>query len=464
MNKLKRTLCCLICAVLMIPCMGAQAFNFTPKRDEDGDGKLEEMTLFSEAVYMEDMNTGEPVVEINADEERSPASLTKIMTAILLLDEFSGDAETMKSTYYSAGSEAFDELYDTGASTADIQPGEEVNCYDLLAALMLPSSCEAANIIALNLSDSINDFCELMNKKAKDLEMNHSHFSNAHGLFTSQNYSSCRDIAKACRYAMTKYPVFAEIVAMPEYTMSPTDFHPEGTDIYNTNLLVSPNYDYYYDTVKGIKTGTLEAAGRCLASCSEQDGITYLTVTMGAPMEKQPAEIAKGEENPGSLYDEDVVYYNLLDHIHLYDWAYSSLVMTDFIDANSELTEAKVAYGDGKDYANLKPKNGFSRLWPSDVKVKDIEKKITVYDNIIAPVKVGDVLGKLELTYKGQKIATIDLVSTTNVERSGVKEKAKIAKSYFGSNVFKITSAIVLVLVSAYIIIHVVIAQKKYLK
>ena len=61
MNKLKRTLCCLICAVLMIPCMGAQAFNFTPKRDEDGDGKLEEMTLFSEAVYMEDMNTGEPV-------------------------------------------------------------------------------------------------------------------------------------------------------------------------------------------------------------------------------------------------------------------------------------------------------------------------------------------------------------------------------------------------------------------
>ena len=154
----------------------------------------------------------------------------------------------------------------------------------------------------------------------------------------------------------------------------------------------------------------------------------------------------------------------MLDHIHLYDWAFQSLVATDFIDKNSEITEAKVSYGKGKDYANLKPAEGFTRLWPYYVKMKDIEQKITVYDNIIAPVEVGDVLGKLDLTYKGKKIATVDLVSTTKVERSGVKEKVKIAKSYFSSGVFKTTLIIVFVLCAAYIIIYVVIAQKKYLK
>lgn len=74
--------------------------------------------------------------------------------------------QKLKDTYYSAGSEAFDELYDTGASTADIQPGEEVSCYDLLASLLIPSSCEAANIIALNVSDSITEFTDLMNEKS----------------------------------------------------------------------------------------------------------------------------------------------------------------------------------------------------------------------------------------------------------------------------------------------------------
>ena len=464
MKKLKRIVCGLLAAVIMLPCLPVQAFEFTPKKDEDGDGKLDDMRLYSESVFMMDMDTGEALVQINADEERSPASLTKIMTAVLLLEHFDGDAEAMKAEKYSAGTEAFDELYGTGASTADIQPGEEVTAYDLLAALMLPSSCEAANIIALNISDSLAGFAQMMNDKAAELKMEHTHFSNAHGYITSQNYSSCRDIAILCKYAIDKYPLFCDIVSMTEYTLGATEFHPEGTDIYNTNLLLSPYYDYYYDTVKGIKTGTLDAAGRCLASYCEDEGLRYLIVTMGAPMEKLAEDEQKGIDEPESLYADDEVYYNMLDHIHLYDWAFQSLVATDFIDKNSEITEAKVSYGKGKDYANLKPAEGFTRLWPYYVKMKDIEQKITVYDNIIAPVEVGDVLGKLDLTYKGKKIATVDLVSTTKVERSGVKEKVKIAKSYFSSGVFKTTLIIVFVLCAAYIIIYVVIAQKKYLK
>lgn len=99
-----------------------------------------------------------------------------------------------------------------------------------------------------------------------------------------------------------------------------------------------------------------------------------------------------------------------------------------------------------------------------DISVNDVEKKITVYDNVVAPVEVGDVLGKMELVYKGEVLATIDLVSTTKVERSQVKAKVKIAKSYFESSVFKVTLTILIALIVIYSVIHIAKMQKKYMK
>ena len=463
-RKISRILSMTLAIMLLVPAMCADAFNFTPTSGYDDDGKAIPLELYSEAVYMVNLDSGEAIVDINGEDERVPASLTKIMTAVVLLDKFKGDEQKLKDTYYSAGSEAFDELYDTGASTADIQPGEEVSCYDLLAALLIPSSCEAANIIALNVSDSITGFTDLMNEKAEKLGMENTHFSNAHGLWAQQNYSSCKDMATLCEYAISKYQVFRDIVCLPSYHMASTSYHSDGTDIYNTNLMLDSMTDYYYSYAKGIKTGTLDSAGRCLASYAEYEGTTYLIVTMGAPMDKLEEDVKKGEEDPDSIYGGDNVYYNLLDHINLYKWAFSSLVATDFVDKDSEVRDVKVSYGDGIDYANLKPANGFTRLWPVDISVNDVEKKITVYDNVVAPVEVGDVLGKMELVYKGEVLATIDLVSTTKVERSQVNAQVKIAKSYFESSVFKVTLTILIALIVIYSVVHIAKIQKKYMK
>ena len=271
-------------------------------------------------------------------------------------------------------------------------------------------------------------------------------------------------MATLCEYAISKYQVFRDIVCLPSYHMASTSYHSDGTDIYNTNLMLDSMTDYYYSYAKGIKTGTLDSAGRCLASYAEYEGTTYLIVTMGAPMDKLEEDVKKGEEDPDSIYGGDNVYYNLLDHISLYKWAFSSLVATDFVDKNSEVRDVKVSYGDGIDYANLKPANGFTRLWPVDISVNDVEKKITVYDNVVAPVEVGDVLGKMELVYKGEVLATIDLVSTTKVERSQVKAKVKIDKSYFESSVFKVTLTILIALIVIYSVIHIAKIQKKYMK
>lgn len=450
--------------VIAVPSITASAFEYTPTNGVDSNGKPIPIEYYSESVYMINLDTGETLVDVNGEQSRTPASLTKVMTAVVLLDKFKNEPEKLKTTYVSCGSEAFDELYGTGASTADIQPNEKVNYYNLLAALLIPSSCEAANIIAINVGGSINKFCELMNKKAAELKLEDTHFSNAHGLFANQNYTSCKDMATLCKYALDNYPAFKEIVAMPTYTMEATDYHPNGTAITNTNYMLAADTDYYYSPVQGIKTGTLDQAGRCLASYASYDGYNYLIVSMGAPINKRDEDVKKGKENPDSVFADDVVYYNLLDHISLYKWAFTGLVSTDFVNTSSEISEAKVEFGKDSDYITLKPANGYSRLWPSAISTDKVENKITVYDNIVAPIEEGDVLGKMDLVYNNEVLTTIDLVATGEVKRDEVSATLHVAASFFSSKEFIFALSAILLLVIIYTVVHAVRSQMKYIK
>ncbi|WP_051588866.1 serine hydrolase [Ruminococcus sp. NK3A76] len=450
--RIRKLLCALLGAVMMTVCItppGAEAYNFTPYVSND-DGETKPIKIYSEAVYMVNTDTGDVIVDINADEARVPASLTKIMTAVVCLEQFKDDPDQLKEKYVHGDNTAFDELYGTGASTADIQPFEDVCYYDLLCALMLPSSCEAANIIALNISDSIPHFCDLMNEEAQKLGMKNSHFSNAHGLFSKKNYSSCRDMAILTQYALDTFPVFGEIVSKPTYNLPPTDEHPDGTLIVNTNEMLDETSDYYYSPVKGVKTGTLDDAGRCLVSTASMNGKNYMLVTMGAPLYKE------GTEEPE--------YYNLIDHKAIYQWAFYHLVETDFINVNSEITDVKVEFAEEGDSVNLKPADGFKRDWPDNIKLKDIKKDIELYENVVAPVYEGDKLGTLTLSYKGEKLASVDLIATSSVDRSKSDEKVRIAKSFFSSKEFRLCVGGIVFLFVAYTSMFIYKLQHKYVK
>lgn len=465
MMKRKLSIFISVIMIFVMTCStGVQAFEFTPTAGVDENGQGMPLELYSESVCMIDLNTGKTLVNIDGEEARVPASLTKIMTAVVLLDQFKDSPEKLKTTYVSCGSEAFDELYGTGASTADIQPNEKVNYYDLLAALLIPSSCEAANIIAINIGGSITKFCDMMNEKAEKLGMTETHFSNAHGLFANKNYTSCKDISVLCQYALDNFPEFKKIVAMPMYQMEATDYHPEGTNISNTNYMLSSESDYYYSSVKGIKTGTLDAAGRCLASYASYDGYNYLIVSMGAPIDKRDEDKKIGEENPDSVFADDIVYYNCLDHISLYKWAFNNLTMTDFINTSSEVQEAEIEFGKGTDYVTLKPAEKYSQLWPSDISTDEVERKITVSKNIVAPIEAGDVLGKMELVYNGEVLSTIDLVATNSVERNDIKAKLHVAASFFHSSAFKFAIVAIILIVLIYSVVHAARKHMKYIK
>ena len=471
LGNICRRLAAMVCTLAVFLGFGAEltasAFNFTPVKGRDGDGNLIKLDLYSDSAYMINMDTGDVIVDVKSTKQRVPASLTKIMTAIVLLDEFDGDKDDMEAKTYSAPQEMFDELWNwDGASRAYIEPEEKVNCYDLLCALMIPSGCDAANVIAYGMCGSIDAFCDRMNETAARIGMKDSHFSCAHGLSSDNNYSTCQDIAKACMYAINNYDVFREVVGMSTYYMTPTEQHPDD-DWYlqTTNEMLNAYSGYYYSTCMGIKTGTLDTAGRCLASYAVSNGRRYLTVTMGAPLEKQEKDIQKGWDNPDSVFAYDEVYYNFVDHMNLYNWAFVYLEDREIVDPSSEVQEAKVEFGDkGRDYVTLTPQSGCRVTFPIYIEEKDIVRDITVYDNVVAPVRKGDELGRIKVSFEGEQIADIPLIATGSVSRSRAKELKAIAKSFPKSRAYKVVLALCIFGILVYTVIYVLWVQNKYMK
>ncbi len=410
MKKMLSIVICVVFTCVMLTC-SVSAVTFTP-----------DFEVYSEAVYLVSLDTGDVVYSKNGDEQLVPASLTKIMTAIILLEQFQDDISALSTTYVCGTSECYDELYLTGCSTADIQIGEMVSYKDLLYALMLRSACEAANIIAYNVAGSLEAFAEMMNEKAEELGCENTHFTNAHGLFVDDHYTTAHDMAIITQYAMT-LPMFTEIACTESYTMEATAYHTTERTITHTNYMMSKTNggDYYYEYVKGIKTGTLDEAGRCLVSLAYKDGYSYLLVTMGAPQ-----------------YDDNgnTVYYNFIDHKNIYEWAFENLVYTEIIAGTEEKAEVAVEYGDGQDYVIVVPAESFSMMWNSNILTSSIHEVITLSTDVVAPVSAGDVLGTLELQYGGETLAVIDLVSATDLARSESAETLAIMQSFIGSDQF----------------------------
>lgn len=433
MRKLSLLIC--VCFLTVMMAVNVQAITFSLP-----DGT----TIYSEAAYLVNLDTDEVVYEKNADKQLVPASLTKIMTAIILLEEYKDNISALSTTYVSGPSACFDELYMTGASTADIRIGEKVSYKDLLYAMMLRSACEAANIIAYNIGGgSIQNFVDMMNDKAAQLGCVNTHFTNAHGLFWEDHYTTARDMAVITEYAMS-LPMFTEISCTVEYTMEATDYHPEPRTISHTNYMMSRTNggDYYYEYVKGIKTGTLDEAGRCLASLAYKDGYSYLLITMNAPQQD-----AQGNN----------VFYNFIDAKTIYEWAFDNLEYTDIALATEEKAEVPVEYGDGQDYVIVRPAQAYSQIWNKSIPLSSIHQEITLDQNVVAPVNAGDKLGTLELSYGGETLATIDLIATQSLARSERSSMVTVAKSFIGSDDFYIALKITVGFFLAYTVLIIVL-------
>ena len=229
----------------------------------------------STAVLMQ-ARGGKVIGEINGDQQMYPASMTKIMTAIVAIEELGDlDQEITLTNEMVAG------LAEQNAMQAGFQPGETVRAIDLLYGVLLPSGAECCIALADTVAGSEEAFVELMNKKAAKLGMDNTHFCDTTGLHDPNHYSTARDIAVLLKYAI-KNDTFREIVESPWHSTPGTNVHPDGITFYSTMLKNLSDTTVTDGQILGGKTGYTGEAGHCLASFAEIDGLEYILVTGGA--------------------------------------------------------------------------------------------------------------------------------------------------------------------------------------
>ena len=229
----------------------------------------------STAVLMQ-VRGGKVIGEINGDQQMYPASMTKIMTAIVAIEEL-GDLEqeiTLTNDMVAG-------LYEQNAMQAGFQPGETVRAIDLLYGVLLPSGAECCIALADTVAGSEDAFVELMNQKAGKLGMDSTHFCDTTGLHDPDHYSTARDIAVLLKYAI-KNDTFREIIESPWHSTPGTNVHPDGITFYSTLLKNLSDTTVTDGKILGGKTGYTGEAGHCLASFAEIDGMEYILVTGGA--------------------------------------------------------------------------------------------------------------------------------------------------------------------------------------
>ena len=234
---------------------------------------LEAQHLTATSAILINADTGKPVFQKNATAKMYPASTTKIMTVLVVLEMMQNNVEALKQKCLvteSAVNLAEDE------STARLKAWEEVPLIDLLYAAILPSGNDAANAIAENLG-GMASFAERMNAKALELGCKNTHFTNAHGLHDEEHYTTAEDMALIAMAAM-KNEIFREIVAASSYAMSSG-----SRSVSNRNDFLNPNKgERYYVYGTGIKTGTTSAAGNCFVGSATKDGINLISVVFNA--------------------------------------------------------------------------------------------------------------------------------------------------------------------------------------
>ena len=308
-------------------------------------------------------DTREPIYELNADARMLIASTTKIMTALVVLENCALD-ETVEVDSRSAGKEG---------SSMYLRAGEEYTVEELLYGLMLASGNDAASALAIHVAGSEEDFASLMNEKAAALGMADSHFQNPHGLDAEGHYSTARDMARLAAYAMENED-FERIVSSRSASV-------HGVSIYNHNRLLSE-----YPGCIGVKTGYTMAAGRTLVSCAERDGTRFICVT---------------------LCDRD----DWRDHLRLYDWAFENYEYRELLSSETQFHVAAV--NSGEPYAQVCAPEGAYALLERGA---EIDVRLELPPFVIAPVRAGETAGRVVYTSGGETVCEAPLVYADDIE------------------------------------------------
>lgn len=428
---MKKTIKFLLCLILSVSFMIPTAFA----------SYQSDLEVESEIALLVSLDTDAVIFSKNSNKRTAPASLTKIVTAAVAIE----NCKDLENTIVTATYSAIHALDGTGSSMVGIKPGEEISMLNLLYCMMIHSGNDAANVVAEHIGGSIPNFVNMMNEFVAKVGCTDTHFVNPHGLDTDGHYTTADDMAKIVKYAL-KLPKFEEISNTARYTMPQSNLRERQT-LRTTNELLLKDSSHYYEYASGIKTGTTTKAGRCVVSTASKNGYRYLGIVMRGLYKDANGGIIKGKLT------------NFSDCKKMFEWAFDNIRLKVVADRNQVVTSVKVNYGRTDEPINLIPKEEVRALVPATLDPSGvlIEADESLPKSIDAPVKKGDVVGKANILYANEVIGTVDLVAEDDASRSMIKYGASMVKKAFTSTVgtiLMISALVACVLAVVFGLIH----------
>lgn len=393
---------------------------------------VESMTVDATAALLIDLDTDQVLYEQAADEQRYPASITKIMTALLTLEAI-GRGELDLNTEITVDAAALADITED-SSTANLQAGEKITVKNLLYCLLLASANEAANVLAMAVSGDIPTFVELMNQRAQELGMAGTHFVNPHGLHNADHYSTARDIYRMSKQAMT-HATFREIVSTGRYTVPATNLS-KARSLLNTNGLLTSakHYGYTMDGTIGIKTGSTGEAGYCLVAAVQKKGHTLVSVVLGA-------------QNPTDSRG-NVQRKQFTESKRLLNWGFTNFSDATLLDAETYLQELPVRFSSEASHVVVRPTRSVQVMVPGTYDPERLELRLRFHRDVAsAPIEAGDVLGTVTVIYAGEEYATVDMAAVSDVSFSPFMAFVSSVNTVLGNIYVRLLLLIALVLV-----------------
>ena len=434
-NMLKRSVSALF-AVILVLFSAVAVFA-----DEKGDASVPPVVEGAAAYYLYNFENDKVLCEEGTDTALYPASTVKLMTGILAIEKFGNDLEHRISI-------TSDMLATAGGNKLGLVAGEEVSVKDMLYATLEGGYNDAALVLACAVAGGVDEFVAQMNTKASLLGAFDTHYTNPTGLHDDAMITTAADTAKIAKCA-AGMPLMVEITSSPKYVMDKTNLK-DFRNIYNRNCLISKFYDTYdtpyrYERATGMNAGSTGKAGSVVVATAKNDDgdLTYLAIVMGA-------------------HSDENVNYAYAGAVTLFDWAFSAWGYIDVLSEESVICEVPVSLSSAVDYVTLSPGKSLRVYLPTSVDTAtDIEYSYTtLYDEVAAPIRKGDVAGAVTAIYKGEIMGSSDLVTTIDVERSELLYTLAQIEEFTKSRFFigALVSAIILSV--AYVIVNARIKTK----
>lgn len=377
-------------AALMAAVMFCLSGSMAVMAEEETEGESAgSVTVTAPSVLLMEASSGKVLYEKDADTKRPPASVTKVMTILLIYDALAAGKiqkeDVVTTSEYAAS---------MGGSQVFLEAGEEQTVDTLLKCIVVSSANDACVAMAEYIAGTEEAFVQQMNERARSLGMENTVFKNCNGLDTDGHVTTARDIALMSRELITKYPdVYEYTKIWMDTIVHKTKKGEEEFGLSNTNKLIR---QYSYAT--GLKTGSTGEAKFCLSATAQKDGIDLIAVIMAAPDVK--ARFADAQT--------------------LLNYGFSICRKYEDTDWESVQKTVKVERGE-EDQVEVIPKSGFSYLDVSGADLSKVEKKVVPKSSLKAPVEKGQKAGTVQYLLNGEKIGEVDLVAVDDVPSMSLK-------------------------------------------